>query len=249
MRYEAAGRLPYVADEAEIRFVDVDDVRQGDALRREVILMASPKKTIERTIRIAEAAGFQPAALDAEPLALLRCHASQLRRADDQDQSLLYLHIGNSNSLALIAKGSEAMFVKYIDIGGRQFDETLARQWKMTVAEACQLRRHNGERRTDMKNMEIETEIQNALMQTWNFLVQELLLCLRYYSVTFRGQKVHSCVLCGGEANESFAQWLGARLDIPCDLGHSLHKIDNKHLLSRLGQWSIAAGLAMKPIF
>ncbi|MCA9268443.1 MAG: pilus assembly protein PilM, partial [Planctomycetales bacterium] len=37
---EAAGRLPFSVSEAEIRFLEAADVRQGDATLREVIVMA-----------------------------------------------------------------------------------------------------------------------------------------------------------------------------------------------------------------
>ncbi len=39
---EASSRLPYPMAEAEVRFVEAGDVRQGDAVKREVILLALP---------------------------------------------------------------------------------------------------------------------------------------------------------------------------------------------------------------
>ena len=38
---EAAGRLPFDSGEAEIRYLEADNVRQGDSVRREVIWMLS----------------------------------------------------------------------------------------------------------------------------------------------------------------------------------------------------------------
>jgi type IV pilus assembly protein PilM len=43
----------------------------------------------------------------------------------------------------VIAQGDDILFLKYIDVGGRQFDEAVARRLEMTPAEATALRKHN----------------------------------------------------------------------------------------------------------
>ena len=73
-------------------------------------------------------------------------------------------------------------------------------------------------------------------------------LCLRYYSVTFRGQPLSQMVLSGGEATEPFAQWLAARLDLPCDLGNPLRPFEKGSAAGRIGQWDVAAGLALRDV-
>ena len=84
VRQEAGGRLPFPAAEAEVRFLDTADVRQGDLVRREVILLACHQPTLMRTLAMVEAAGLQAVAVDVEPIALLRCYVKQFRRDDDR---------------------------------------------------------------------------------------------------------------------------------------------------------------------
>ena len=70
-------------DEADIRYLDVDNIHQGDTIRREVILMACHKPIIERLLNVANHAGLQPVAIDVEPVAILRSYCRQLRRDED----------------------------------------------------------------------------------------------------------------------------------------------------------------------
>ncbi|MFW6124845.1 MAG: pilus assembly protein PilM, partial [Pirellulales bacterium] len=112
---EAAGRVPFDRELAEMRYVEAADVRHGDAIRREVILIACQRPRIERLLSIGERAGLLPVAIDVEPAALLRCYMKQYRRDDDQQRLMLYLNVGSRNAGVLIARGPHAMFIKYID--------------------------------------------------------------------------------------------------------------------------------------
>lgn len=245
---EAAGRLPFSSEEAEIRFLHADDIRQGDAVRREMILMASHRPVIQRLLTIAESAGLRPVAIDAEPMALLRCYVRQFRRDDDQQRRRMFVNVGASTTQILIARDGDPMFVKYIELGGRHFDEAVARNLKMSASDATALRRHNGDRRADQRDPDIARSIGESVRPVLERLAQEISLCLRYYSVTFRGQPLEQVVLTGGEANASLQEWLGGRIDVPCELGNPLRSFQKAPTAGRVSQWDVAAGLALREI-
>ena len=131
---EAAGRVPFPAPEAEVRYLEAADVRQGDATRREVILLACHRPVLDHVLDVITAAGLRPVAVDPEPSALLRCYAQQFRRDEDQQQRAMFAHVGAASSVVVIAKGADALFIKYLDIGGRQMDEAVARHLRRGVA-------------------------------------------------------------------------------------------------------------------
>ncbi len=209
VHFEAAGRLPFASEEAEIRYLEADDVKQGDTVRREVVLLACHRPALERMLSVAEQAGLRPVAIDVEPAAMLRCYCRQFRRDDDQQRRMMFVNIGASNTVVVIARGPDTMFVKYIDIGGRHFDEAVARHLKMTPADAAALRRHNGDRRGGQRDPEIARGIDESVRPVLDKLAHELSLCLRYYSVTFRGQPLSQIVLGGGEATDALARVAG----------------------------------------
>ena len=95
----------------------------------------------------------------------------------------------------------------------------------MPPADAAALRRHNGDRRADQRDPEIARSIAEAIRPVLERLAQEMSLCLRYYSVTFRGQPLAQVVLGGGEASPSLVEWFAARIDLPCELGNPLRTL------------------------
>ena len=246
VQFEAAGRLPFGSEQAEIRHIEVGDVKQGDSVRREVILLASRRPALDRLLGVAERAGLRPTAIDVEPAAMLRCYARQLHREGDLERRLMFVNVGASNTMALIARGIDTMFVKYIDVGGRHLDEAVARHLKLSLGDAAALRRHNADRPAPERDPEIARGIGDAVRPVLERLAQQLGLCLRYYSVTFRGQPPEQMVLGGGEATETLAEWLSARLELPCEAGDPLRPFGENRAAGPAGLWDIAAGLALR---
>jgi len=245
---EAAGRLPFASDEAEIRFVEAADVRQGETVRREVILLACHRPALERILHVAEQAGLRPVAIDVQPGALLRCYARQFRRDEDHQQRAMFVNVGASSTTVVIAQGSAAMFVKYIDVGGSHLDQAVARHLKMKLDDAAALRRHNGDRRADQRDPEVTRSIAESIRPVLDHLVRELSMCIRYYSVTFRGRPLERIVVGGGEATESLTEWIDARVDARCELGDPLRSYQKPNSWGRVGQWDVAAGLALRQL-
>ncbi len=243
VRQEARGRLPFDADNAEIRYLDAADVRQGDVAKREVILLASPRPAIDRLIHLADFAGLRPVAIDPEPLALLRCYSRQFRRDDDRQQRMMFVHLGAAKTLIVIAQGLSAKFVKYVDVGGQHFDEAVARDLRLPLKDAIALRRHVADRAGDP---EIAQSITEAVRGVVGRLADELSLCVRYHSVAFRGQRLSRIVLGGGDADPALAHVIQDRLDIPCELSDPFRTIRTSAPVGRVAQWAIAAGLALR---
>ncbi len=243
---EAATRIPFEQTDTEIRYIEADNVRQGDVVRKEVILMACQHGTVDRILEISEAAGLLPTAIDVEPAALLRCYRKQFRRDADANNRMMFINVGASTTTVVIARGSDAMFVKYIDVGGRNLDEAVARNLDMKLSDAASLRRHNGDRRADQRDPEIARSVAESTRPLLERLATELSMCIRYYSVTFRGQPLSKMIIGGGESSQTLAQWLSARLDMKCELGDPLRNFQAGPMPGRLGQWDIATGLALR---
>ncbi len=244
----AASRLPFPVTEAEIRFLQAADVREGDLTRREVILLACHRPVLLQTLATIEKAGLRPVAVDVEPSALLRCYAAQFRRDDDRQQRSMFVHVGARNTAVVIAHGADPLFVKYIDVGGSHLDWAVARHLKIDVSDAASLRRNNGDRRVDQQDPEVVRSVATAVRGVVDRLAQELSMCVRYHSVTFRGQPLVRLVLGGGEASEMLQDALQKRLDLPCDLGDPLRLYGETAPSGQRGQWDVAAGLALREV-
>ena len=243
---EAAGKVPFPIEEAEIRYVDAGDIRHGDTTRREVILLACHRPVLEQVLDELTSAGLQPVAVDVEPAALLRCYAHQFRREEDQQQRLMYVHIGAMNTAVVIAQDAGAVFVKYLAIGGTQMNEAVARSLGMELPAAAMLRGHNGDRRKDQHDPEIARGVAQALRPVLDQLANELSLCIRYHSVTFRGQAIGRAVFGGGEATPQIAESVQVRLNLPCEVGAPFRTYRVESEAARHTQWDVATGLALR---
>jgi type IV pilus assembly protein PilM len=186
--------------------------------------------------------------VDVEPAALVRSYASQFRRDEDRNARALVVQVGHTRTAATIAQGGELLFVKYIDIGGQHFDAAVARHLKMELSEAVALRRHSGDRRADMQDPEVAKSVAVATRPVIERLASELAMCVRYHSVTFRGQPIVRLVLGGGEATQSLLESLGKQLDLKSELSDAFRAFSTVPNLGRKGQWDVAAGLAMKDL-
>jgi type IV pilus assembly protein PilM len=246
VQQEAAARIPYAIHEAEIRYLDGADVRQGDATLREVTLLACHRPAIERKIRLAEAAGLRPVAIDIAPTAILRPYINQYRREEDCRRRAMFIHIGMSNTFVVVAQGADVLLARLLDIGGKHFDESVAKHLDMPLSDAISLRRYNGERRTDQRDPEVAQSIDDAARPVVERFLAEVSKCVRYHSVTFRGQPLSGIVLGGGEATESLAETIAARLDVKCEVGDPLRTLETTLPLMHRSQWDVAAGLALR---
>jgi type IV pilus assembly protein PilM len=243
---EAAGRIPFGVDEAEVRYLEAADVRQGDQTLREVIVFAVQRSLLAQSLSIVEQARLKPVAVDVEPAALVRSYAAQYRRDDDRSARSLLVHVGYSRTAALIAQGEELLFVKYIELGGQHFDLAVGRHLKMDLHEAVALRKHHADRRADRQDPEVARSVTEALRPVVERLAGELAMCVRYHSVTFRGQPIVRMVLSGGEATQPLIDALARQLDLKCELSDPFRALPATPNLGRKGQWDVAAGLALR---
>lgn len=245
---EVAGRLPFSLGDAELRFVEAADVRQGEAMLREVIVFACHRPGLEHLLECVETAGLTPVGVDVEPLALLRVYARQFRRDEDKRQRVLFVQVGYTRTTVVISEGEDVLFIKNLELGGAALDEAVARHLKMPPADAAALRRHNGDRRSDQQNPEIAKSVTDAVRPVIDRLASELSMCVRYHSVTFRGQPLARLVLGGGEAGAGLLESLGRRIELKCELGEPFRNLESSQRVARPTQWDVAAGLAMKEI-
>lgn len=246
VQQEAAGRVPCAMEETEIRYIESADIRHGDQMMREVILLACHRPLLEELLATIAEAGLQPVAVDVEPAALLRSYVKQLRRGEDLHQCSLLVHVGGSRTVVVISQGEDLLFVKYLTLGGRQLDEAVARHLKMSAAEAASLRKHNGDRRAGQQDPEIARSVAEATRPVLEKLAVELAMCIRYHSVTFRGQPLVRLVLGGGEATGRLLDSLSSRLNLPCELSDPFRGFDNVPPAGHRGQWEVAVGLALR---
>jgi type IV pilus assembly protein PilM len=264
VEWEAHDRLHMAADNVSIQFFDAGEVRQGDDLRQEIILLAAPHKLVDEHLQILLNTGLTPLAIDAVPSAMARAMDTS-SETDLESPARLVIDVGLSSTKVLITRHGRVLFFKLIEVGGRTLDETVAQHLSLPISDAAEVRRRlqqqvspeDGEQMLfgSTRRQSVERAVFEAMRVKIGELAKEIGLCLRYYSVTFRGHRPNDALLVGGEAYEpQVPKILSGELGIRVEPARPLAHVDLTAVPSlaqnggSLSEWAVAAGLAMRPI-
>jgi type IV pilus assembly protein PilM len=194
--------------------------------------------------------------VDFEPCAIYRGIERFVRRREDEHEVHVIIDIGARRSQVVIGKGREISFIKPVEIGGQHLHEAVVRKLGITPDEARSLRRRLVEAAADgteaAKRDPVRQAVYDATRSIVEDLAREISLCLRYFSVTFRGHRPNRIRLVGGEAIDAQLQEiLNASLPLPVEAVSPLQGIDVSRMKatdrrSNLCEWAVAFGLGLK---
>lgn len=228
LRKEAAERFGLDSQSDTINYIYAGSVRQEDAVKDEYILFAANGETINSHIRIIEEAGLTPVAIDAPPCALFRTFERTMRRQEDRERTVIFIDVGSRFTTVVFGRGSEICFVKQIPVGIGQFTGEVASALGISVPDAESLRlRLVRDEPVDAATRRPVIDALNAMAEQ---LAAEISLCLRYYTVTFRGKRVERAVLAGGGAYEPVLRdALRRYLSVEVEIAEPLRGFDLSH--------------------
>ncbi len=274
LRKEVAQRFGLNPDEDPTDYVVAGHVRQGDEVKSEVIVFATDSETIKSHIAMLEEAGLRPVAIDTIPCALFRSFERSLRRQEDRELTVVFVDVGSRFTTVVFGRGGQISFVKQIPIGAEMFVQQVAAKLGVSISEAEMLREslrtENGftslkldepgqKPGDDGRDMDASTRhaISDAVSAVAEDLAREVALCLRYYTVTFRGKRVERAVFAGGGAYEDILlNVLRRQLAVEIEVAEPLRGFDLSSGSANvdfygdrrglLCEWAVAVGLSLK---
>jgi type IV pilus assembly protein PilM len=238
----------------QIRYLNAGEVRQGSDARQEVIVLAAKDAEVNDFIEQLHRCGVVVESLDFEPCSIYRTVDRFIRRREDEQEVHVLVDIGARRSQVLIGKGREISFYKPIDIGGNQLTEAVGRKLGITVDEARTLRHRFAKPMSDpaARKDPVRQTVFDGVRSLVEELAREISLCLRYYSVTFRGHRPNKLRLTGGEAADpNVLTLLNANLPLPVEATRTLRNADISVIPPHerdgdMSEWAVAFGLALK---
>jgi len=200
LRREAAQRFDLNPDIDTIDYLLAGSAHQGDEVKNEYIVFAVDAETIKSHIGLLEEAGLEPVGIDAAPCALFRSFERGMRREEDKQRTVIFMDVGQRYTTVVFGRSGEICLAKQMPFGAARFDEEIASKLEVSVAEAESLRLRAP--RNGLADAPMQQLINDAVVAAAEQLAKELSLCLRYYTVTFRGKRVERAVVAGGGAQE-----------------------------------------------
>ncbi|TKJ35210.1 MAG: hypothetical protein CEE38_15385 [Planctomycetes bacterium B3_Pla] len=274
LRKEVVQRFGLDPDKDAMDYVVAGNVRQGNEVKSELILLATDNETLKGHIETLECAGLRPVAIDTIPCALFRSFERSLRRREDRDRTAVFVDVGSSFTTVVFGPEGKISFVKQIPIGGQNFVQEVAAKLGINTSEAESLRgmlRTQKDSRTQKSDstkdkcaekrqkLDVSTQqvIVDAISAVAEDLAREISLCLRYYTVTFRGKRMERAVFAGGGAYEDILlDVLRRQLTVKVEVAEPLRGFDLSSERARvhfdsdreglLCEWAVAVGLSLK---
>jgi type IV pilus assembly protein PilM len=198
----------------------------------------------------------------------------KLRRQEDRDRTNVFVDVGSYFTTVVFGRGGEISFIKQIQIGGQVFAREIAAKLGISVSEAdtlqealrvdpglFSLKSDLAEQVAAENRHDVDTSTRQVMVDAVSAvaedLAREISLCLRYYTVTFRGKRVERAVFAGGGAYEDILlNVLKRRLAVEIEVAQPLRgfdlsngKINVNFDNDRRGlfcEWAVAVGLSLK---
>jgi type IV pilus assembly protein PilM len=259
VRFEAKNIFPFDTDKAHIQIIPAGEVRQGIDVRQEVIVLAARHEDVNGFLEQLHRCGAVVDSIDVEACGIYRSHERFIRRREDEQEVNVLVDVGYRRTTVVIGRGRDISFIKPIEIGSFQIHEALSTKLGITLDEAKALRRRLIESAPGpalsldaVRKDAVRQAVFDGARSVMEQLGREIALCLRYYSVTFRGQRPAKLRVFGGEAADPLLLGvLNSSLSVPVEAGRPLYSVDTSRMESteRMGfmsEWTLAFGLSLK---
>ena len=232
VRQAASKELDYPVRDAIVRHIIVGEAYTEGETKQEVIVVATPKSTIDAYLHLADQLSLEATGLYIEPLALIDCFSSLFDWGSDENQkTVLYVDIGAAHTQVVIAHGKEPAFIRSIAQGDDDVQSLLAKALECSPQELADLRQEMGHG-VDPENIDQAYTHVTAWVET---MCQEIETCMRYHNNIFRGgETVNRVVFTGGAAlDRRLCQALAKRLNLPAQIGDPMEILSvNKSLVN-----------------
>jgi type IV pilus assembly protein PilM len=273
LRREVVQRFGLDPDKDAINYLLAGNVRDGNEIKKELILFAADNETVKRHIDMLERAGLVPAGIDVIPCALFRSFERLLKRQEDMEQPVVFVDLGSRFTTVVFGRGGQISFIKQIPIGGEKFNQEIAAKLGVSINEAELLRetlrtekmpiiepgapRWAASQELTGQESSLDASTRQVMIDAVGIaaeeLTREISLCFRYYTVTFRGKRVERAIFAGGQAYENILlNVLKRQLSVEIEVAQPLKGVDMKNVdfdsdrRGLLCEWAVAVGLSLK---
>ncbi len=119
-----------------VRVIEVTEKPSGSQAKQEVICLAVARDTVMRYVNLLNKSRLEVVGAHTEIMSIVRAFDHIHRRAGDDEVATLYVDLGWGGTRVAVAHGKKIVFARYIQIGGRHFDQHIASTLHCDMASA-----------------------------------------------------------------------------------------------------------------
>lgn len=240
VRWEAEQYIPIPVKEAIIQHQILERKENVTPPEVSVLLVAAPRKLIEKYTKVVQAARLEAIAVETEIMALVRALAPP-------QQVVLLLDFGARSTDIAIAKNGKLVFTRSIPTAGEALTRSVAQSFGIEQQQAEQYKRAYG-----LSPSQLEGKIRNALTPVFNMVTDEIKKAIHYYQSEEKGEAPAAAIVSGGTAGMPEAiSTLSSSLGIEVVIANPFSRVQvSQQVMQSLSGYaplySIAVGLAMR---
>jgi type IV pilus assembly protein PilM len=119
-----------------VRAIDVADVHRGGQARKEVSCFAIARGVVMKYIDLLKKLRLETVGVHTEIVAMVRAFDHLNQRESDHEVATMYVDLGWGGTRVGITHGRDIKFARYIQVGGRNFDQLIASSLHCDLASA-----------------------------------------------------------------------------------------------------------------
>lgn len=245
IQWEAEQYIPLPLSEVELRHVVLDThMLKDNQTKMHVLLVAAPRKLIDKIQKVIQKTGLELVSLETESLSLLRAF---LNPGQPTQSVTLFIDIGAKDTTVFVTKGESLAVTYVIPSGGLAFTRALAADLNIDQMQAEEYKKTYG-----LKQEIMAGKIGNAMKPLLDNLITELKRAVTYYqSQSGVSEQITKAVLIGGSAKmPGLSTYITESLGIQTEIGDPWTHVTDTQKLSSLSVDPIifaeAIGLAMQ---
>lgn len=221
IRWELEGNIPFPLNEIYFDY-ELISLEEEKTDHLDILVTAFPKTVVDSYVRVIQSAGFVPTVLELESQAISRA----LIDKKNVNRALIILDLGATKTSFITFSKNALTLTLGINLGGRNFDQSIAKNLGISIAEAEQIKQENGLDKNYKNGVILESIIP---------LLSELVDTIRHQVIFYQEHSLHrhnaesdisAIILSGGDANLiGIEQYLNINLKKSVVLGNPLINI------------------------
>ena len=240
VRWEAEQYIPLPIKDVNLQYKMISRPEIVGEGKMEVLLVAAPKRIIEKYLRVTKDAGLVVNALETESAAMTRA----LTKSDDP--ATVIVSMGAVSTELVIARAGDVLFTRSIASGGINLTKAIMAEFNLPQAQAEEYKQTYG-----ILEDKLSGKVAAILRPILDILISEILKAVEFVRAHFQTSQVTRIVICGGGAFlPGLSEFLTERTSLEVSLGDAWADFSKEGLVLKMpGQGSIyavATGLALR---
>ena len=240
VKWEAEQYIPIPVSEAVIQHQVLERREKSTPPEVIVLLIAAPRKLVEKYIKVVQIAGLVVTAVETELMSLVRALAPV-------DKVVLLADFGARSTDLAIANNGLLSFSRSIPTAGEAFTRAVAQSLGVEYQQAEQYKKTYG-----LSGKQLEGKVRGALDPVIRMVTDEIKKAIHFYQTEEKGEMPVSVILSGGTAGmPEVISALTKLLGLEVVIGNAFGKVSvepqaAKSLAPYAPLYAIAVGLALR---